>query len=55
VALDGAVIHLDRDSTQKFYGHPVTLTAALQGDTAAPPEAYPFLSSLAKWAQAAAK
>src|SRR5208337_2579431 len=52
VALDGAAIHQDRDSTQEFYGHMVTVKSALQGETAAPPEAYPFLSTLAKWAQA---
>jgi SH3 domain-containing YSC84-like protein 1 len=55
VALDGAAIHQDKDSTREFYGHMVTVKSALQGETAAPPEAYPFLSTLAKWAQAAAK
>lgn len=55
VALDGAAIHQDRDSTREFYGHMVTVKSTLQGVTTAPPEAYPFLSTLAKWAQAAAK
>jgi len=55
VALDGAVVRQDKDSTQEFYGHLVTVKAALQGETPAPPEAYPFLSTLAKWAQAAAR
>lgn len=55
VALDGAVVRQDKDSTREFYGHMVTLQATLQGATPAPPEAYPFLSTLAKWAQAAAK
>src|ERR1700739_2120796 len=55
VALDGAVVRQDKDSTREFYGHMVTLQATLQGATPVPPEAYPFLSTLAKWAQAAAK
>jgi len=55
VALDGAAIHQDKDSTREFYGRMVTVKSTLQGVTAAPPEAYPFLSTLAKWAQAAAK
>jgi lipid-binding SYLF domain-containing protein len=55
VALDGALVRQDRDSTRDFYGHMMTVKATLQGVTAAPPEAYPFLSTLAKWAQAAAK
>src|ERR1700685_4570675 len=55
VALDGAFVRQDKDSTREFYGHMVTVKATLQGVTVAPPEAYPFLSTLAKWAQAAAK
>ncbi len=55
VALDGALVHQDKDATREFYGHMVTVKATLQGVTAAPPDAYPFLSTLAKWAQAAAK
>ena len=55
VALDGAVVRQDKDATREFYGHMVTVKSSLQGVTAAPPEAYPFLSTLAKWAQAAAK
>jgi len=55
VALDGAVVRQDKDSTREFYGHMVTVKSSLQGVAAAPPESYPFLSTLAKWAQAAAK
>ena len=52
--LNGAVIKDDKNSTREFYGHMVTPRTALKGDVEAPKEAYPFLSSLAKWAQAAA-
>jgi len=55
IALNGAVVGQDKDSTREFYGHLVTVKSALQGVTPAPPEAYPFLSTLAKWAQAASK
>jgi len=54
VALDGAVIKTDKDSTREFYGHMVTPRATLTGVAASPQGAYPFLSTLAKWAQAAA-
>jgi lipid-binding SYLF domain-containing protein len=53
--LNGAVIKQDKDSTREFYGHMVTPRAALKGDVEAPKEAYPFLETLAKWAQAASK
>src|SRR6516165_11238269 len=55
VALDGAAITQDKDSTREFYGHMVTFKAALTGEVEPPAEANPFLSSLAKWAVEAAK
>jgi lipid-binding SYLF domain-containing protein len=54
-ALNGAVMKQDKDSTREFYGHMVTFKAALTGEVEAPAPANPFLSSLAKWAQEAAK
>src|SRR3984957_12519582 len=53
--LSGAVIKQDKDSTREFYGHMVPFKTSLRGDVEAPKAAYPFLSSLAKWAQEAAK
>jgi SH3 domain-containing YSC84-like protein 1 len=53
--LNGAVIKLDKDSTREFYGHMVTPKSALQGAIEAPPGAYPFLQTLAKWATQAHK
>ena len=53
--LNGAVIKQDKDSTREFYGHMVPFKTALKGDVDAPRDAYPFLSTLAKWAQVAAK
>src|ERR1700756_324366 len=53
--LNGAVMKQDKDSTREFYGHMVTFKAALLGEVDAPSPAYPFLSSLAKWAVEAAK
>jgi lipid-binding SYLF domain-containing protein len=53
--LGGAVIKQDKDSTREFYGHMVTSKAALQGSVEAPPGAYPFLQTLAKWAKEASK
>ena len=55
VSLNGAVIKQDKDSTREFYGHMVTSKAALTGEVEAPAPANPFLSTLAKWAQEAAK
>jgi len=55
VALDGAVIKQDKDSTREFYGHVVTPQASLQGLVDAPQTAYPFLATLAKWATEAAR
>jgi len=54
IALDGAVVKQDKDSTRRFYGHMVSTKASLSGAVAAPPGAYPFLASLAKWAKEAA-
>ena len=53
--LSGAVITLDKDSTREFYGRMVPFKTSLKGEVEAPKDAYPFLSTLAKWAQEAAK
>ena len=55
VSLNGAVIKQDKDSTREFYGHMVTFNAALKGDIKPPASANTFLTTLAKWAQEAAK
>lgn len=55
VSLNGAVIKQDKDSTREFYGHMVSFPASLQGEVDPPAEANAFLTSLAKWAQEAAK
>jgi SH3 domain-containing YSC84-like protein 1 len=55
VSLNGAVIKQDKDSTREFYGHMVTSKAALTGEVDAPAQANAFLTTLAKWAQEAAK
>jgi len=55
LALDGAVVRQDKDSTREFYGHMVSTKAALQGQIQPPAAAYPFLQTLAKWAQDASK
>src|ERR1700733_4801025 len=55
VSLNGAVIKQDKDSTRDFYDHMVTFKAALTGEVDPPAAANPFLSTLAKWAQQAAK
>ena len=53
LALNGAVVNQDKDSTQEFYGHPVAFKMSLTGGTDAPVAANPFLSTLAKWAKVA--
>jgi len=53
--LHGAVIKQDKDSTREFYGRMVPFKTALTGEIEAPKAAYPFLSTLAKWAQQASK
>ncbi|HVI80953.1 MAG TPA: lipid-binding SYLF domain-containing protein [Candidatus Acidoferrum sp.] len=55
VSLNGAVVKPDKDSTREFYGHMVTPRAALKGEVEPPAGASPFLTTLAKWAQQAAK
>jgi lipid-binding SYLF domain-containing protein len=55
VSLNGAVVKQDKDSTREFYGRMVPFRTALTGEIDPPPAANAFLSSLAKWAQAAAK
>jgi SH3 domain-containing YSC84-like protein 1 len=55
VSLNGAVIKQDKPSTREFYGHMVSFPASLNGEVEPPAAANPFLTSLANWAQAAAK
>jgi SH3 domain-containing YSC84-like protein 1 len=55
VSLNGAVVKQDKNSTRDFYGHMVTSKASLTGEIDAPPAANGFLTTLAKWAQEAAK
>jgi lipid-binding SYLF domain-containing protein len=55
VTLNGAAIKQDKSSTREFYGHMVTTKAALTGEIDPPQAANAFLSTLAKWAQEAAK
>src|SRR6266436_1172287 len=52
--LAGASVRQDKDSTREFYGRMVPFKTSLQGTIDAPDTAYPFLSSLAKWAKEAA-
>lgn len=55
ISLNGAVVKQDKDSTREFYGHMVTSRSILTGAVEAPAAANPFLTTLAKWAQQAAK
>ena len=55
VSLSGAVMKQDKDSTREFYGHMMTTKAALTGEVEPPPAANAFLTTLATWAQEAAK
>src|SRR5579862_2058661 len=55
VTLNGAAIKQDKDSTREFYGHMVTFPASLKGEVDPPAAASAFLTTLAKWAQEAAK
>ena len=55
VSLNGAVLKQDKDSTREFYGHMMTFKAALTGEVEPPADANAFLTTLAKWAQDAAK
>ena len=54
VTLNGAVVKQDKSSTRDFYGRMVPVKTALTGEIPAPESAYPFLSTLAKWAKSAA-
>jgi SH3 domain-containing YSC84-like protein 1 len=55
VSLAGAVIKQDKDSTREFYGHMVPFKTSLMGEVDPPSGATVFLTTLAKWAQEAAK
>src|ERR1017187_2694252 len=55
VSLNGAVLKQDKDSTREFYGHMMTFKALLTGEVEPPAAANSFLTTLAKWAQQAAK
>ncbi len=55
VSLNGAVIKQDKDSTREFYGRMVPFRTSLTGEIGPPAGANAFLTSLAQWAQAAAK
>ena len=50
VSLSGAMIHQSDGDTQAFYRAPVTYRTILAGETAAPPEAQPFLQAVEKYA-----
>ncbi len=52
--LAGASVRQDKDSTREFYGRMVPFKTSLQGTIDPPDTAYPFLSTLAKWAKEAA-
>src|SRR5438874_8614655 len=52
--LTGAVVEQDKDSTREFYGRMVPFSTSLTGTIDAPPNAYPYLNTLAKWAKGAA-
>lgn len=54
LALNGAAVGQDKDSTREFYGRMVPFSTSLTGTIDAPQSAYPFLSTLAKWAKSAA-
>ncbi len=53
--LTGAVIKQDKDSTREFYGRMVPFKTSLTGNVEAPAAANSFLTTLAHWAQSAAK
>jgi lipid-binding SYLF domain-containing protein len=55
LTLNGAQIKQDKDSTREFYGRMVPFRTSLTGEIDPPAAANPFLSSLSKWAQEAAK
>jgi SH3 domain-containing YSC84-like protein 1 len=53
--LTGAVIKQDKDATREFYGRMVPFKTSLTGNVEAPAAANSFLTTLAHWAQSAAK
>src|SRR5206468_884101 len=53
--LSGAAIKQDKDSTREFYNRMVPFKTALTGTIDAPANAYPLLSTLAKWAKTASQ
>jgi SH3 domain-containing YSC84-like protein 1 len=53
--LSGAAVQRDRDSTREFYGKLIPTKELFSGTVDAPQGAYPFLSTLAKWAKTAGK
>jgi lipid-binding SYLF domain-containing protein len=55
ITLNGAVIKQDKDSTREFYGRMVPFRTSLVGEIEPPAAANTFLTTLAKWAQEAAK
>jgi SH3 domain-containing YSC84-like protein 1 len=55
VSLNGAVIKQDKDTTREFYGRMVPFRTSLTGEIDPPAGANAFLTSLANWAQEAAK
>jgi lipid-binding SYLF domain-containing protein len=55
LTLNGAQIKQDKDSTREFYGRMVPFKTSLTGEIDPPPAANAFLTTLAKWAQEAAK
>jgi len=55
VSLNGAVIKQDKDSTREFYVRMVPFRTSLIGEIDPPAGANAFLTSLANWAQEAAK
>jgi len=52
--LSGVAIDQDKDATRQFYGRMVHFKTSLTGTIDPPPNAYPFLNTLAKWAKPAA-
>jgi lipid-binding SYLF domain-containing protein len=55
ISLNGASIKQDKDSTREFYGRMVPFRTSLIGEIDPPAGANAFLTSLAQWAQEAAK
>ena len=55
VSLNGAVVKQDKESTREFYGRMVPFRTSLIGEIEPPATANAFLTTLAKWAQEAAK